>query len=93
MNNLAGMYSDLGQHNDTLDLNQAVLNAQKDVLGERHPDTLRSMNNLANTYSSLGRHDDALDLNQTVLNAQKDVLGDRHPDTLTVDEQLGWHIL
>jgi hypothetical protein len=49
MHNLALTHSELGWHNDVLDLGETVLNARKDAFGERHPDTLTSMYNLALT--------------------------------------------
>ncbi|MGI8923033.1 MAG: tetratricopeptide repeat protein [Fimbriimonadales bacterium] len=82
MNNLAETYGAMGRHADALELHKAVLEASKEVLGERHTLTLASVNNLAETYGAMGRHADALELHKEVLEASKEVLGERHPRTL-----------
>ncbi|KAH8834499.1 hypothetical protein DL96DRAFT_1810754 [Flagelloscypha sp. PMI_526] len=82
MHNVASVYSDLGQHRKSLELNQQVLKLQNQILGEEHPHTLTIMNNLASTYSDLGRHRNALELNQQVVKLRKRILGEEHPDTL-----------
>jgi hypothetical protein len=41
MNNLARGYSDLGQRQEALELEEKVLEAMKETLGEEHPNTLR----------------------------------------------------
>ncbi|CAE6439355.1 unnamed protein product [Rhizoctonia solani] len=63
-------------------LNSGIQETMKQVLGEDHPDTLRSMYNLALTYWYLGRYEDARALQSRVLDARKQVLGNDHPDTL-----------
>jgi hypothetical protein len=82
MGNLARTYSALGEHQKAKELNLTVLEKRKHVLGENHPDTLRTMGNLARTYSDLGEHQKAKELNLTVLEKQKQVLGGKHPNTL-----------
>ena len=64
-------------------MDREVLEAQRDVLGPRHPDTLSTMHNLAITLKDQGRHADAEAMEREVLEARRDVLGPRHPDTLT----------
>jgi hypothetical protein len=56
MGNLANTYSHLGEYQKAEELNVVVLEKQKQVLGENHPDTLRTMGNLASTYSHLREH-------------------------------------
>ena len=63
-------------------MKNAVYNARKEILGEKHPDTLASLNNLANSYSDLGDYNKALELKNAVYNARKEILGEKHPDTL-----------
>jgi tetratricopeptide (TPR) repeat protein len=53
------------------------------VLGDTHPDTLRSHNNLAAAYRDAGRLDEAIPLYERTLADSERVLGDTHPDTLT----------
>ncbi|KAJ7901373.1 hypothetical protein B0H13DRAFT_772553 [Mycena leptocephala] len=62
MGSLAITYSDLGEHQKAGELKGIVLEKQKQLLGENHPDTLRTMGNLANTYSHLGEHQKAGEL-------------------------------
>ncbi|KAJ7798192.1 P-loop containing nucleoside triphosphate hydrolase protein [Mycena olivaceomarginata] len=71
-----------GKYKQYEKLLEGVLEKQKQVLGDDHPDTLRTMGNLAWTYLDLGEHQKAKELNLTVLEKQKQVLGDNHPDTL-----------
>ncbi|KAI9762477.1 MAG: hypothetical protein M1840_001237 [Geoglossum simile] len=71
-----------GRLKEAEELSLRVLELQKEVLGEKHPDTLRTMGNLASTYWKQGRSKEAEELNLRVLELQKEVLGEKHPDTL-----------
>jgi hypothetical protein len=71
-----------------LDLNQKVLNVRKEVLGERHPDTLLSMFNMMALYVRLERNQEAMALGPVVLNTQREVFGERHPRTLDTERYL-----
>ncbi|KDR65417.1 hypothetical protein GALMADRAFT_38047, partial [Galerina marginata CBS 339.88] len=62
-------------------LDVAVMKKRKQVLGDEHPDTLRSMGNLASTFWKQGRLTEAEALYVVVLEKTKQVLGDEHPDT------------
>ncbi len=63
-------------------LQRETLKLHKEVLGECHPNTLRSMNNLASTYWNLGQLDKAEVLEKETLKLHKEVLEEYHPDTL-----------
>ncbi|MGB8200056.1 MAG: tetratricopeptide repeat protein, partial [Pseudonocardiaceae bacterium] len=52
------------------------------VLGDDHPQTLRSAHDLATTLASLGEHEQARQLGEDTLTRQRRVLGDDHPQTL-----------
>jgi hypothetical protein len=52
------------------------------VLGDEHPDTLRSLNGLAETRRALGDPEPAHRLHEQVLAARRNVLGNDHPETL-----------
>ena len=54
---------------------------QNRVLGEAHPDTLKSRNNLALVYQNQGRYDDAERLYLETLEIKERVLGKDHPHT------------
>ena len=82
MNNLALTYSDQGRTGEAAALQEEVLQKRRRILGEEHPDTLRSMNNLALTYSDQGRTGEAAALQEEVLQKQRRILGEEHPDTL-----------
>jgi hypothetical protein len=62
---------------------ERVLDTQRRLLGERHPDTLASMSNLADTLRELGDLAVARALNEQALASLRMVLGDEHPGTLT----------
>jgi len=74
-------------------LNLQVSELRKDVLGERHPDTIRAMANLASTWWQQGRSDKAEQLQLQVLELRKDVLGERHSATILAMANLAstWH--
>ncbi|KAJ9137581.1 Kinesin light chain [Pleurostoma richardsiae] len=55
---------------------------RRKTLGDRHPDTLRSMASLATTYHQQGRYKEAETIMVEVLALRKEVLGDKHPDTI-----------
>ncbi|KAJ7300706.1 hypothetical protein DFH08DRAFT_725072, partial [Mycena albidolilacea] len=79
-----------GKYKQYEKLLEGVLEKQKQVLGDNHPDTLRTMGNLAWTYSDLGEHQKSKELNLTVLEKRKQVLGDTHPHTLLTMGNLAW---
>ncbi|WP_343019020.1 CHAT domain-containing tetratricopeptide repeat protein, partial [Catenibacterium mitsuokai] len=58
-------------------------NARKEILGEKHPDTLTSLSNLAISYFYLGNYNKACELQNIVYNIGKEILGKNHPDTLS----------
>ncbi|KAJ7842315.1 hypothetical protein B0H13DRAFT_140627, partial [Mycena leptocephala] len=76
------IYYYAGWSEEAKELNLAVLEKQKQVLCDDHPETLRAMGNLASTYCELSKFHKAEELNIVVLEKQKQVLGDDHPDTL-----------
>ena len=68
--------------------NQKLLESQKRVLGEEHPDTLQSMLSLAESYSNLGQDQEAMHLGKQTLELRKRVFGDENPDTLQTMHKL-----
>jgi Tetratricopeptide repeat len=52
------------------------------ILGEDHPDTLRSAHSFAATLRGLGQHKHAHQLGKDTLIRRRQVLGKDHPDTL-----------
>ncbi|RAL07853.1 purine and uridine phosphorylase [Aspergillus homomorphus CBS 101889] len=67
--------------------------AQKTVLGDKHPDTLTSMANLAHTLKSQGRLPDALAILGACCRLWTEALGPDHPDTRNSVDILGhWQV-
>ncbi|KAJ7640930.1 hypothetical protein B0H17DRAFT_960193, partial [Mycena rosella] len=67
---------------DAEQLQLAVLEDRRDILGEDHPETLRAMSNLTLTYGQLGQLREAEKLGVVVLEKQRRILGEDHPYTL-----------
>jgi tetratricopeptide (TPR) repeat protein len=81
ISNLANVYVAEGGHPQAEALLMKVLEARSRVLGEQHPDTLRSMAYLAELYGTQGRYAQAEVLFAKVLQVRRRVLGPQHPDS------------
>ncbi|KAJ6460306.1 hypothetical protein C8R45DRAFT_1221156 [Mycena sanguinolenta] len=75
-------FNEAGKYEQSAEMLEAVLEEEKQHLGDEHSSTLVTMNQLGTVYSNLGRYQEAEDLQVIVLEKQKQVLGDGHPDTL-----------
>lgn len=64
------------------DVAEAALVLHRDVLGDRHPETLNVVHRLSIARHGLGRRQDALEMMQKCLLVQRQVLGEGHPMTL-----------
>ena len=64
------------------DLHKEILERRRRILGEDHPDTLRSADNLATDLRMLGEVQAAHDLHKEILERRRRILGEDHPDTL-----------
>ena len=71
-----------GAYTNARELREKVLEFWRRVLGEEHPDTLRSMGMLANTLMAQGDLNRARQLYEKVLEISRRILGEEHPDTL-----------
>ncbi|KAJ7800540.1 P-loop containing nucleoside triphosphate hydrolase protein [Mycena olivaceomarginata] len=76
------IFWEAGNYKQSVKLLEGVLEEQIQILGDNHPDTLRTIGSLASTYSNMGEHQKAKELKDIVLEKQKQLLGDNHPDTL-----------
>jgi hypothetical protein len=72
----------LGQYQQARQLGEDTLTRCRRVLGDDHPDTLRSAFILATTLQGLGQYQQARQLGEDTLVRWRRVLGDDHPDTL-----------
>jgi len=80
---LAHIYGESGRLKEMEALEVMVMEKKKRVLGDHHPDTLKSMEYLAGTYLYQGRWSDAEALYLVVFQKTKLVLGEDHHNTLT----------
>ncbi|KAJ7099196.1 hypothetical protein C8R44DRAFT_355298 [Mycena epipterygia] len=66
------------------ELQVAVLQKRRNLLGEDHQDTIDAMFWVAWIYRYLGKFKEAEQLEVVVLKQRRDILGDNHPGTLSV---------
>ena len=83
MNHLSRLYQAQGNFNEALSLQTKCFSMRLNLLGENHPDTLRSMNNLSRLYRKMGRYDEALPLQTKCLEMMEKELGEENPETLS----------
>lgn len=96
---LAHLYADLGyafkavgNSKRALKLAEKSLLIRRELLGEQHPDTARSLNNKASCYAALGNPKRALKLAKQSLEIRRELLGDRHPDTaISLNNMASYH--
>eukprot|EP00976_Prorocentrum_cordatum_P056747 1144585-Prorocentrum_minimum.AAC.4 len=80
MQNLAGLYEELGKYDNAMPLYQRSLAITEKVHVEKHPDVATSRIRLARLYYKMGKYADALSLHQRGLATAEDVLGEEHSD-------------
>jgi tetratricopeptide (TPR) repeat protein len=73
---------DRGRWREKEPVDGRILDLRREVLGEKHSDTIWSMADLAATYHAQGRYNEAEGIYRKVLNIQREVLGEKHPDTI-----------
>ncbi|KAK0743223.1 prion-inhibition and propagation-domain-containing protein [Schizothecium vesticola] len=73
---------DRGRWREKEPVDKRAYKLRRGVLGESHPDTIRSMALLAGTYYTQGRHGEAEPIMIKVLELRRQVLGETHPDTI-----------
>uniref|UniRef100_A0A0D2YIK3 DUF7779 domain-containing protein n=1 Tax=Fusarium oxysporum (strain Fo5176) TaxID=660025 RepID=A0A0D2YIK3_FUSOF len=72
-----------GRYDEAQSICREVLEMRREVLGEKHPNTIRSMADLATTYHQQGRYAEAENICQEVLEMRRGVLRGKHPDTIS----------
>ncbi len=79
----AGVYlQSRGEPRPARPLVERAFELNQRLLGEDHPETLRSAHNLAGDLSALGQFERARQLDEDTLARRRRVLGEDHPDTL-----------
>jgi eukaryotic-like serine/threonine-protein kinase len=82
MYTMAETYQGLGLESRAQPLLERALQIQRRLLGQEHPDTLRSMGTLAAVLAYEGHYPEAEKLQRETLEIRRRVLGPEHPDTL-----------
>jgi Tetratricopeptide repeat len=88
MNNLAVLNARRGQSAQAAALFTQVIDLQRRLRGDEHPETLRSMSNLGVLYRGMGKYAEAEPLLLNAEQARRRLLGDGHPDLRITIEAL-----
>ncbi|MEC4869093.1 MAG: CHAT domain-containing tetratricopeptide repeat protein, partial [Jaaginema sp. PMC 1078.18] len=83
INNLAGLYRNMGNYTEAEPLYQRALAISEQTLGSDHPDVAGSLNNLAGLYQNMGNYSEAEPLYQRALAILEQALGSDHPHVAT----------
>ncbi|KAI4247104.1 MAG: hypothetical protein LQ352_006227 [Teloschistes flavicans] len=86
---LAGTYSLQVRTNKAGELIKEVLQACREFLGPRHPETLKVMNMLGSCRRFQGRFKEGRELLEEAIEAMSETLGPEHEDTLEAINNLG----
>ena len=88
MNNLASFYWMQHRYMDAHPYYVKTLDLSRQILGEDHPNTLRSMHNLASSFEYLGQSAEAERLYLSALERKRHVYGKAHPLTSATESAL-----
>ena len=89
LSNAAWYAAEQGRYNEAEQMDRRALDGREKVLGNEHPDTLRSVSNLASVLQHQGKYDEAEQMNRRALDSSEKVLGKEHPHTLMSVNNLG----
>ncbi|RYC79688.1 hypothetical protein BFJ63_vAg17428 [Fusarium oxysporum f. sp. narcissi] len=81
--------NDQGRWREMEPMHKRAWKLRQMALGEKHPDTTRSMADIAETYHAQGRYNEAQEILTKVLELRREVLGEKHPDTIRSMADLG----
>ena len=76
-NNLASVYTCLGEYNQAKELYEKALMIRKIIFGENHAYVAINYNNLALVYNSLGEYNQAKDYREKALMIRKKIFGEK----------------
>ena len=86
--NMANIVRDLADFEESRILDEAVLEGQKELLGDEHPHTLMTASSLAADFRALGQYDEALELDRSTYGSWTRQYGDDHFGTLSAAHNL-----
>jgi tetratricopeptide (TPR) repeat protein len=66
----------LGNYKEALKYLPQALEIQRQLFGEQHSDTARSLNNIGGTYADLGNYTEALKYQEKALEIQRQLFGE-----------------
>ena len=89
MDTVGRVYESLGLYDRAEPMLMSALEIRRRVLGDRHPDTLRSINNAGSLRHNQGKLEDAERYHREALEGFRRVLGDDDPDTLRAMKNMG----
>ena len=81
MASLAATYHAQGRYDEAEKIKVDVLALRREVLGETHLDTLKSMEYLAETWHAQGYKNKAVNMMEECIQQRRVVLGTDHPST------------
>ena len=81
-------YNDLGLYPEAERQIERAVDLRRHLMGEKDPDTLKSMHRLALLYEYRGKHAQAERLLTKVVEIRRHALGQEHPDTLEAMDDL-----
>ncbi len=86
---LANLYMFLGMYPEAITLQKLAIDTRRRVLGDDHPDTLRSQSQMADLLYFTAKSDEAIALLRETLDRTTRALGTDHRDTLILMGSLG----
>jgi CHAT domain-containing protein len=88
LDNSTLLLQDQGKYKEAEEMGRRVLNEKEKVLGNEHPETLKSVNILAITLRSQGKYAEAEAMLRQALEGLEMIVGNQHPLTLTTRGRL-----
>ncbi|WP_433537626.1 FxSxx-COOH system tetratricopeptide repeat protein [Micromonospora sp. CA-249363] len=86
--NRANVLRALARYDEALALDEQVLDEQRALLGDRHPQTLMTAGSLGADLRALGRYTKAIERDWETYDAWREELGEEHPRTLSAANNL-----
>ncbi len=83
LNNLAAVYSELGQYKKAEDFLVKSIQLRKEIFGDGHRIYASGLNNMASLYEKMGHFEKAEPLYLQAIEIDKKVLGENHPDYIS----------